>query len=96
MSSATLKKQAIAGTAWTIFGYGASQSLRLGSNLLLTRLLVPELFGLMALVTVFIVGLNLFSDLGTTPSIIQNKREKNQFFLIRFGLFKCSVALAYG
>lgn len=81
MSSATLKKQAIAGTAWTIFGYGASQSLRLGSNLLLTRLLVPELFGLMALVTVFIVGLNLFSDLGTTPSIIQNKRGEEPIFL---------------
>ncbi len=81
MSSATLKKKAIAGTAWTIFGYGASQSLRLGSNLLLTRLLVPELFGLMALVTVFIVGLNLFSDLGTTPSIIQNKRGEEPVFL---------------
>ena len=104
MSSATIKKQAIAGTAWTVFGYGASQSLRLGSNLLLTRLLFPELFGLMALVTVFIVGLNLFSDLGTTPSIIQNKRGEEPIFLntvwtiqvIRgFGLWLGFLLIAY-
>ena len=81
MSSATLKKQAISGTAWTIFGYGTSQSLRLGSNLILTRLLTPELFGLMALVNVFLMGLNLFSDVGIYPSIIQNKRGEDPEFL---------------
>jgi len=81
MSSATLKKQAISGTVWTIFGYGTSQSLRLGSNLILTRLLVPELFGLMALVNVFLMGLNLFSDVGIYPSIIQNKRGEDPQFL---------------
>jgi O-antigen/teichoic acid export membrane protein len=81
MSSVTLKKQAIKGTAWTIFGYGTSQSLRLGSNLILTRLLVPELFGLMALVNVFLVGLHLFSDVGIFPSIIQNKRGEEPLFL---------------
>ncbi len=81
MSSATIKKQAISGTAWTILGYGTSQSLRLGSNLILTRLLVPELFGLMALVSVFLMGLNLFSDVGIYPSIIQNKRGEDPTFL---------------
>ncbi|MCC0176142.1 oligosaccharide flippase family protein [Waterburya agarophytonicola K14] len=81
MSSATIKKQAISGTAWTILGYGTSQSLRLGSNLILTRLLVPELFGLMALVSVFLMGLNLFSDVGIYPSIIQNKRGEDPVFL---------------
>lgn len=81
MSSATLKKKAINGTAWTILGYGISQSLRLGNNLILTRLLVPELFGLMALVNVFITGLALFSDIGIRPSIIQNKRGDDPVFL---------------
>jgi len=81
MSSATLQKKAFNGTVWTIFGYGISQSLRLGSNLILTRLLVPELFGLMALVNVFITGLALFSDIGIRPSIIQNKRGNEPIFL---------------
>lgn len=81
MSSASLKQQAIRGTAWTIIGYGFSQILRFGSNLILTRLLAPELFGLMALVNVFIAGLSLFSDIGIRPSIIQNKRGDDPVFL---------------
>ena len=81
VSSSTLKKLAVRGAAWTFIGYGFSQSLRFGSNLILTRLLVPELFGLMALVNVFITGLNLFSDIGIRPSIIQNKRGDDPDFL---------------
>ena len=81
MSSSSLKKQAIRGTIWTIAGYGMSQVLRFGSNLILTRLLMPELFGLMALVQVFITGLNLFSDIGIRPSIIRSDRGDDPVFL---------------
>jgi O-antigen/teichoic acid export membrane protein len=77
----SIKKLAIRGTIWTIAGYGASQVLRLGGNLILTRLLEPKLFGLMALVYVFITGLHLFSDLGLGTSIIQNKRGDDPAFL---------------
>ena len=68
----SLKKLAIRGTIWTIVGYGASQILRFGSNLILTRLLFPKLFGLMALLNTFIIGLHLFSDIGIGTIIIQN------------------------
>jgi O-antigen/teichoic acid export membrane protein len=77
----SIKKLAIRGTVWTIAGYGTSQVLRFASNLVLTRLLAPDLFGLMALVNVFIMGLNLFSDIGIGPSIIQNKRGDDPAFL---------------
>lgn len=77
----SLKKLAIQGTVWTLAGYGASQILRFGSNLILTRLLEPKLFGLMALMSVFIIGLHLFSDIGIGPSIIQNKRGDDPDFL---------------
>ncbi|KOR35908.1 MULTISPECIES: oligosaccharide flippase family protein [Planktothricoides] len=77
----SLKKQAIRGTAWTIIGYGGGQALRLGSNIILTRLLVPELFGLMALVNTFITGLTLFSDIGIKPSIIRSSRWNDPLFL---------------
>jgi len=77
----TLKKLAIRGTVWTIASYGTSQLLRLGSNLILSRLLFPELFGLMALVYVFISGLHLFSDIGVGPNIIQSKRGDDPVFL---------------
>jgi O-antigen/teichoic acid export membrane protein len=77
----SLKKLAIRGTFWTVAGYGASQTLRFGSNLILTRLLTPDLFGLMALVYIFITGLHLFSDVGIGLSVIQNKRGDEPAFL---------------
>ncbi|MEG4350568.1 oligosaccharide flippase family protein [Microcoleus sp. LAD1_D3] len=75
------KKLAIKGAAWTIASYGSSQIIRFGSNLILTRLLLPELFGLVGLSYVFITGINLFTDIGLGPSIIQNKRGEDPQFL---------------
>lgn len=66
---------------WTLAGYGGGQVLRLGGNLLLTRLLFAEAFGVMALVTVFMTGLALFSDVGIGPSIIQSRRGDDRRFL---------------
>jgi hypothetical protein len=43
------KKLAIKGAAWTIASYGSSQIVRFASNLILTRLLLSELFGLVGL-----------------------------------------------
>ncbi|AFY79430.1 membrane protein involved in the export of O-antigen and teichoic acid [Pleurocapsa sp. PCC 7327] len=77
----SLKSLAIRGAIWTFAGYGLSQGLRLVSNLILTRLLEPELFGLMALVTTFLIGLNMFSDVGFAPNIIQSKRGDDPDFL---------------
>jgi len=104
MSSLTLKKLAIRGTVWTLIGYGSSQCLRLGANLCLTHLLAPEMFGLMALVNIFILGLILFSDIGIAPSIIQHDRGDEPDFLnsawtlqiIRgFLLWLCCLLLAF-
>lgn len=67
--------------SWIMIGYGASQALRLVSNLILTRILFPEAFGLMALVTMVIIGLSLFSDLGIKASISQSKRGDDPDFL---------------
>ncbi|XQQ05791.1 MAG: oligosaccharide flippase family protein [Leptolyngbya sp. IPPAS B-1204] len=77
----TLKQRAIRGSIWTFLGYGSSQILRLGGNLVLTRLLFPEAFGLMALVQTFLTGLQMFSDLGIFPSIVHSKRGEDPAFL---------------
>lgn len=69
------------GTAISLAGTGGQQLLRLASNLALTRLLFPEAFGLMALIQTFMVGLQMFSDIGIRPSIIQNKRGEEADFL---------------
>jgi O-antigen/teichoic acid export membrane protein len=76
-----LKARAMRGAFWTMLGYGSQQAIRLGSNLIMTRLLVPEMFGVMAIAQVFLVGLNMFSDLGINSSIVQNKRGEDHHFL---------------
>jgi hypothetical protein len=50
-------------------------------NLILTRLLFPEAFGLMALVQVFLSGLQMFSDIGIQTSVIRSKRGEDPAFL---------------
>lgn len=99
-----LRARAMRGSGWTLMGFGAQQVLRLGSNLILTRLLFPEAFGLMALAQVFLQGLSMLSDIGVGPSIVQNKRGDDPDFLatawtmqvIRgFALFLGMCALAY-
>ena len=63
MESQSIIKRVLRSSSWIGFGTLASQGLRLLGNLILTRLLFPEAFGLMTLVTVFIVGMQMFSDL---------------------------------
>ncbi|PLX48500.1 MAG: polysaccharide biosynthesis protein [Desulfobulbaceae bacterium] len=81
MSEKSLKSKALMGSAWTLGAFGASRGLRLGSHLILAWLLTPAIFGLMALVKVFMQGLEMFSDVGIGPSIIQNKRGNDPIFL---------------
>jgi O-antigen/teichoic acid export membrane protein len=90
--------------SWIVLGYGASQAIRLASNLILTRLLFPEAFGLMALVSVVTVGLMLFSDVGIAPAIAQSRRGDDPDFLNTawtiqvmrgFALWLAACALAY-
>ncbi|MBD2022174.1 oligosaccharide flippase family protein [Leptolyngbya sp. FACHB-36] len=100
----SLKRRALLGSAWTLSSHLASQFLRLGSNLLLTRLLFPEAFGLMALVQTFMIGLEMFSDVGIRPSIIQSKRGSDPAFLNTAwtiqagrgcGLWLCACLIAF-
>jgi O-antigen/teichoic acid export membrane protein len=76
-----LRAAALRGSVWRVAGYAASSALRLGGNLILTRLLVPEAFGLMALVYATITGLQMFSDAGLRGSIVQNVRGEDEAFL---------------
>jgi O-antigen/teichoic acid export membrane protein len=76
-----LKKRVINSSMWTLGSYGGRQLIRLGSNVILAKLLFPEAFGLMMLVSVFMQGIGMFSDIGTGTSIIQNKRGGEPNFL---------------
>lgn len=66
---------------WSLAGFAFSLIIRLGSNLLMTRLLVPEMFGVMAIASTVTVGLAMFSDVGLKQNIVQSKRGSEPTFL---------------
>lgn len=59
----------------------ASQVMRLASNLVMTRLLMPEMFGVMALANVLMTGMQMLSDLGLKQNIVQSHRGNDPVFL---------------
>jgi O-antigen/teichoic acid export membrane protein len=67
-------------TLWTLAGYVVSIVLRLGSSLVMTRLLAPEMFGLMALSMAIIQGLAMVSDLGLQQLAVSSKNFDNREF----------------
>lgn len=66
---------------WSLVQVGALHVLRLGSNLIMTRLLVPEAFGLIALVGTVVTAFALFSDIGISRSIVRERDGADPYFL---------------
>lgn len=66
---------------WMALGTFAGHGLRFGSSLVLTRLLMPEHFGVMALATVLMVAVSLLSDIGIQPALINSPRAREPVFL---------------
>lgn len=64
-----------------LVGHLLSQLIRLGGNLVLTRLLAPDMFGLMVIVQVMLMGVQMLSDLGLGQSIIQSKKGEEPEFI---------------
>lgn len=77
----TFRQRIIRAGSWSLAAHVLTQGIRLGGNLVLTRLLVPEMFGLMAVVYVLMIGLALFSDFGVGQSIVQSARGSEAEFL---------------
>jgi O-antigen/teichoic acid export membrane protein len=79
--SQTLKQRVLRAGGWNFAGYGLSQVIRLGSNLIMTRLLAPEMFGVMAIALTVTVILSLLSDIGLRQNIVQSRRGDDPAFL---------------
>ncbi len=73
--------QAIVAMFWVLAGTGGTQLVRLASNLLLTRLLFPEVFGVMALVYAVLVFLGQVSDIGLREGVVNSKRISDPTFM---------------
>ena len=77
----TLRQRVVQSFSWILVGYGVNQALRLGGNLILTRLLFPEAFGLMAINQAVLYGMHMLTDVGVGPSIVQKDRGNDPDFL---------------
>lgn len=76
-----LEGKAITGTIWTVGFYGVSQGLRMVNSVVLTHMLLPQYFGLMALVSTLLLGIRLLSDIGLLPAVINSPRGDEPIFL---------------
>lgn len=76
-----LKDLVLKAFSWSFVGFSLTYLLRFASNLILTRLFLPEAFGIMQLVTVFLQGIAMFSDFGLQINIVQHKQGGDAAFL---------------
>ena len=67
-------------TAWVTVQHGVQQALRLGTNVVLARLLAPELLGTMLLINTLRTGGELLSDVGIGQSIVSDERGRDPKF----------------
>ncbi len=77
----TANGKVVSGVVWTVGTYAVSVVVRFGSNILLSRLLNPELFGMMLIINTIRQGVELSSDVGFAQNVIQNKAgDQPEFF----------------
>jgi O-antigen/teichoic acid export membrane protein len=67
--------------SWAMLGQVFGAVLRLASSLVMTRLLVPEVFGIVALAGVIHVIVTLLSDIGLRQAVIQSPRGHTPIML---------------
>lgn len=60
-------------SGWSAFGYGCTLVIRLGNTLVLTRLLAPEAFGLIAIAATVATMITLLSDIGLRQAVVHSR-----------------------
>jgi O-antigen/teichoic acid export membrane protein len=76
-----LKKRVLKAGSWTLFGHGAALVFRLVGNLIIARLLAPEIFGVMAVCNAIYVIVVLVGDIGLRPAVIRSLNGNDPPFL---------------
>ncbi len=84
------KRTVIANMLWRFAERCGAQGVSFMVSLILARLLLPEMYGVVALITVFTAALNLFVDSGLKNALIQKKNADQLDFST---VFYCNVAL---
>lgn len=90
----SLKKQAVSGMIWTYSQQFGSQFLTFLVSIVLARLLLPQEFGLIGMLAIFIgIGTALF-DGGLTSSLIRSKQlDEEDYSTVFYFNLVCSIIL---
>ncbi|GJL93121.1 oligosaccharide flippase family protein [Hyphococcus sp.] len=80
-SDSSLRARVQTGSLFTLGGFGVGQVLRLVSNLILTRLVMPEAFGLMAVAVSINIWAIMLTDIGINAGVIRSKNSDDPEFL---------------
>ncbi|RYG87369.1 teichoic acid transporter, partial [bacterium] len=76
-----LKERALRAGVWTTLLSGGGVILRFGSSMLMTRMLVPDVFGVVALSSVIFTIISLLADVGLRQCVIYSERGEEQSYL---------------
>ena len=76
-----LRSRMIGATKWVVVGSSIRHVISLGSNLILTRLLMPEMFGLMSIAVTVGVIMIMLADIGLRQAVIRSDRGDELTFL---------------
>jgi O-antigen/teichoic acid export membrane protein len=79
--SRSLKQRVLSASAWSLVGYGTALVLRLLGNLIIARLLSPEVFGIMAVATSIQLVIALTGDIGLRQAVIRSPNLRDPRFL---------------
>lgn len=77
----SLSSRVRTGGFFALSGFGLSQMIRLFSNLVLTRLVVPEDFGLMAVAISIYLWVVMLTDIGTRASVVRSKHSDDPEYI---------------
>ncbi|XDZ65398.1 MOP flippase family protein [Alphaproteobacteria bacterium LSUCC0684] len=89
----TLRRRTLSAVRWTTIGAVAKALLQVAQIAILARLLAPEDYGLMAMVTVVLSLAALFSDFGVNSAFLQRRDVSEEQ---RSSLFWFNVLLSFG
>ncbi|MGE8104785.1 oligosaccharide flippase family protein [Allorhizobium sp. NPDC080224] len=78
--SSISEKRIFNGALWTVGTYALTVVLRFGSNVVLTRLVAPDVFGMVMIVTTLKIGMELLTDVGIGQSVVRNENADNVRF----------------
>ncbi|MBQ7128651.1 MAG: lipopolysaccharide biosynthesis protein [Clostridia bacterium] len=96
MSEKNIKKSVVSGFFWRFAERCGAQGVGFVVSLILARLLAPELFGVVALITVFTSILQVFVDSGLGSALVQKKDADDLDFstVFYFNFTMCTVLYA--